>query len=255
LTAPQIEDAYVRASALMPERMRPRLESIRPEVCFEVGLSFASGATLLDLGGRAGFHCLVAQLAGMRTICVDNFSTQYLPSPRKLHFLKQAEIAAEHGVRFIEADIVDWDVPANLAFDHAMTHGCIEHLTQSPRRTYRRLSERLPIAGTFVIGAPNAANLLKRFRVPAGRNIFAKLDDWYLRERFHGHVREPILSDLAFIVRDIGLHPKSLIGRNWMKRDRFGPFKDVLDRVLQLRPTLCSNLYVVGERLSVAAPG
>ena len=76
--------------------------------------------------------------------------------------------------------------------------------------------------------------------------------DWYDRPVFRGHVREPIVGDLLYIARDMGLVDVTIMGRNWLayqarnpKVRRAAPY---VDRILQRRPTLCSDIYLLGRK-------
>ncbi len=102
----------------------------------------------------------------------------------------------------------------------------------------------------MVIGTPNAVNLRKRLAVPLGRSNWSRFEDWYDPPVFTGHVREPTVSDLERIARDVGLATWQVVGRNWLgyRRRRLGQaIATVVDRPLRLRPTLCSTLYLVGN--------
>lgn len=106
--------------------------------------------------------------------------------------------------------------------------------------------------GLFLLGAPNAANLLKRFRVPFGKNIFAKIDDWYMYEKFIGHVREPVVDDLFYICKDLELEVLTIIGRNWMGLKRIPKSMKfaghLFDKMLRICPTLCANIYIIAKK-------
>ncbi|MHC5062228.1 MAG: hypothetical protein ACYTFK_14320, partial [Planctomycetota bacterium] len=106
--------------------------------------------------------------------------------------------------------------------------------------------------GLFLLGAPNAANLLKRFRVPLGENIFAKIEDWYMYEKFIGHVREPVVADLLYICKDLELEVLRIIGRNWIGLKRVPKGMKIvgysLDKILRLFPSLCSNIFILAAK-------
>jgi hypothetical protein len=59
-------------------------------------------------------------------------------------------------------------------------------------------------------------------------------------------VREPDVDDLRYIAKDIGLTDYRIVGRNWVVNA--GPLMKVIDRLLQFRPTLCKDLYLIGFR-------
>ena len=78
------------------------------------------------------------------------------------------------------------------------------------------------------------------------------MQDWYEVERFRSHVREPDVDDLRYIAADLGLESARVIGRNWSGyRSRFRAARLVIpltDRMLRLRPSLCSDIYLVGRK-------
>ena len=93
-------------------------------------------------------------------------------------------------------------------------------------------------------------NMRKRVVVPLGRTNWSRFEDWYYPDRFHGHVREPTVADLASIAADVGLADWTIVGRNWLGYQSRGVVHiatGLVDRPLQLRPSLCANIYLVGR--------
>ena len=79
---------------------------------------------------------------------------------------------------------------------------------------------------------------------------------WYESERFRGHVREPSVADLRYIARDMGLSRVRIIGRNWQGyagRPGVRALTHLADPLLKLRPSLCSNIYLLGVKEDRAA--
>jgi hypothetical protein len=76
--------------------------------------------------------------------------------------------------------------------------------------------------------------------------------DWYEVEQFRSHVREPDVTDLRYIAADLGLKNARVIGRNWSGyRSRLRAARIItplIDRALRLRPSLCSDIYLVGRK-------
>ena len=128
----------------------------------------------------------------------------------------------------------------------------MEHWHNSPKRLFRSLASALKGGGLFIIGSPNCVNLRKRITVPFGVGKWSQIEDWYETERFRSHVREPDIADLRYIASDLGLEEVKIIGRNWTGyRSRFRVARmitPVIDRILRLRPSLCSDIYMVGRR-------
>jgi len=104
--------------------------------------------------------------------------------------------------------------------------------------------------GRFVLGVPNAVNLRKRVTVPFGRSNWSRFEDWYEEPVFFGHVREPTVADLNRIAADMGLVSWRVVGRNWLGF-RGGSAKQtvarIADPILRIRPSLCANIYLIGD--------
>src|SRR5207249_4442450 len=103
----------------------------------------------------------------------------------------------------------------------------------------------------FVLSVPNCVNLRKRLTTPLGIGGWSRMEEWYEEPVFRGHVREPSVSDLRHIANDMGLTDVSILGRNWLGLSSRSAVVRTLallsDRVLRLRPSLCSNLYLLGR--------
>ena len=164
----------------------------------------------------------------------------------------RATVHEPHGVQFIVRDLLKEEIGFDRGSIDAFTSfAMIEHLHHSPKRALRSLKSALTPRGVFFIGAPNCVNLRKRITVPFGYGKWSRLEDWYEKEEFRGHVREPDLEDLLYIVRDMGLRPVSTQGRNWIGLNHRNPVirlgTRLADRLLRIRPTLCSDIYVLAR--------
>ena len=88
-------------------------------------------------------------------------------------------------------------------------------------------------------------NLLRRNK---GRLNFLSAEPEY----FRGHVREPDVDDLHCIARDLGLEEVEIVGRNWAGLLSPNPWVRrlavVAGPVLIHRPSLCSDLYLIGRK-------
>ena len=243
--------AVDRVLALSSEYVRQIYLPMRNKIAEDVGFLASPGKTIIDLGGGIGFHSLVATHLGMRAISVDIWrlvSNRSDPNwQANNEFMK---IAADHGVKFIDVDLLKFDPKEYLQekIDLVMSVDNIEHLHHSPQGIYKRLIEFMEPGGKFLLGAPNAANILKRFRLLFGQNTFAKLEDWYLPEQFYEHVREPIVDDLLYIGRDLDLCDLKIIGRNWQGYLKYGDKLKYFEFILQPFPTLCSDIYLLATK-------
>lgn len=209
-----------------------------------------AGGRVCDLGGGWGTLALGCAAAGFRSVVVDDY--------RDPGFADDVTVAAmrglyeEHGVEVVSRDLVrdGLDFPDG-SFDAITCIDSVEHWHGSPRRVLQDAVRALKPGGRLVLGAPNCVNLRKRITVPFGRGKWSAFDDWYGHELFRGHVREPDVDDLHHIARDLGLRNARVFGRNWAGYLSTRPFVRsgtvVFDRLLRLRPSLCSDLYLVGD--------
>lgn len=222
----------------------------------EISWIYSREGTVVDLGGSSGFHASICVKLGMKAFCVDNFKVRkkgHISDHYYEHDLQAERVASELGVKFIHADMLDWEPPfLKSSIDGVMSFDNIEHLHHSPRGLYARIVECLKPGGAFLLGAPNAANILKRLRVPLGKNIYSPMEEWYMHEQFIGHVREPVVEDLLFIAKDLGLSSPCIMGRNWLGYcklpERFKTYARILDGALRLFPSLCSDIYLLSQK-------
>lgn len=205
---------------------------------------------ICDLGGGLSpFSIGCAALEFKRSIVVDDFDDsnnhKVGNEPKKLH--------KEYGVEIFERDIVEKgieDIEGN--FDIITSFDSMEHWHNSPKKLFHQVMSKLKNNGTFILGVPNCANLRKRITLPMGLGKWSSMDAWYEEEKFRGHVREPDVSDLNYIAKDMDLKNIKIFGRNWlglkspseltMKLTKiFGP-------ILNNFPSLCSDIYLVGKK-------
>jgi SAM-dependent methyltransferase len=129
----------------------------------------------------------------------------------------------------------------------------LEHLNRSPKAALHEMWKALRPGGILLIGTPNSANLRKRISAVFGRAKWSSMQDWYERPVFRGHVREPDVDDLRYIARDLRIADAPVIGRNWMGTESTRPLRraaaNLADRILRLRPQLCSDIYLLGRKL------
>ena len=208
-----------------------------------------TGIAICDVGGGVGLFSLGCATLGMRTTLVDDFrdevNVRFGPAVLDLH--------RRYGVEIVERDAVEEGIdflPSSL--DAVTTFDSVEHWHHSPKRLFASIVSVLRPGGLFVLSAPNCVNLRKRVTVPLGSGKWSPMELWYERERFRGHVREPDVDDLRYIADDMGLRNVEIYGRNWMglasERAAVALAAKALDRLLRLRPSLCSDLYLLGTK-------
>jgi len=226
-------------------------------ISFHIGLALGAAKSkphneleLCDLGGGIGLFSVGCAALGMkRVVLVDDFDD---PINHKVG----ASILDLHrnlGVEVVSRDVIDEgirDIPGY--FDIITTFDSMEHWHHSPKRLFHEVIEKLNSGGVFVLGVPNCVNMRKRITVPLGIGKWSRMQDWYEAEKFRGHVREPDVSDLTYIARDMGLTDTKIYGRNWLGYYSANPAirfaTKVMDHLLRLKPSLCSDIYLVGRK-------
>jgi len=210
-----------------------------------------SEVEICDLGGGVGlFSAGCAALGLKRTVLVDDFQD---PVNHRIGD-SILDVHRSCGVEVISCDVVtDGINDIAGAFDVVSTFDSMEHWHHSPKRLFHAVMAKLKPGGSFILGVPNCVNLRKRIAVPLGRGKWSGMQDWYESEVFRGHVREPDVSDLRYIARDLGLVKIKIYGRNWMGYLSGKPLvrlaTKIIDYPLRLKPSLCSDIYMKGVKV------
>lgn len=218
---------------------------------FQVAIALAGmpqGSLVADIGAGLGLFPPACAALGHRAICVDDFSDIGDPAWASVPGLIHQPL----GVEIVSRDVVTHGVcfPSE-SLDVITTFAAMEHFHHSPKRLLRQCVAALKPGGRLVIGVPNGENLRKRLTAPFGIS-WTQMKDWYEPDVFRGHVREPNIADLRYIARDLELVDVQVYGRNWIgyisPRRMVRTVTPYLDRLLQTRPALCSEIYIVGHR-------
>jgi SAM-dependent methyltransferase len=241
---PEVARALDTVIGLYPKDMWPEMREDAQRVIEHA--TWARGfKRVLDIGGGFGPLALVLSSLGASTAVVDTFD----------HELFEREdlraLMARLPVELIAMDATDGRLPFETSsFDAVMSYDSLEHWHHSPRRLFYDLRRVAQPGALFVLGVPNAVNARKRVAVLLGKTNWSRFDDWYGPDRFVGHVREPVVADLERMADELGLQPRTIVGRNWLgnRRGSLGrAVTAVVDAPLRLRPSLCANLYLVGR--------
>ncbi|MEY2426897.1 MAG: hypothetical protein QOI61_2469 [Actinomycetota bacterium] len=244
---------HLRAIALTyPAAVSDRQVADIPRIVDHLAILFEAvkpPATICDLGGGIGLFSIGCTFLGYRAVVVDDFSD---PINAELgdHALRPLRNA---GVRVVTRDFVRNGLGPEVGeVDAFTTFESLEHWHDSPKALLRDVAATLPDKGVLIIGTPNSVNLRKRLTTALGRTHWSSMDDWYEQPIFRGHVREPRMADLEYIIADVGLTLERKVGRNWLgyvsphRMSRL--LTPYLDRLLRPMPTLCADIYVVGRK-------
>ena len=149
----------------------------------------------------------------------------------------------------MSGDIFKMEWPfAKEEIDVITTFDSMEHWHQSPKELFHQLFGYLKHSGVLWINVPNCVNMRKRITVPLGYGKWSPMSAWYETPVFRAHVREADVDDLRYIARDLGCDHPEIVGKNWIGYR--SPHRwvrmatPVFDRLLQLHPAFCSDIYV-----------
>lgn len=202
-------------------------------------------ARVCDIGGGLGLLTPGCAAFGFKCTLVDDFRDEInLRSDNRA-----LEVHRRYGVsvlsRDLTADPLDFE-PNTFKIITAMD--VLEHLHHSPKKLLHGLKRALVPDGVLIISMPNCCNLRKRISSLLGTGHWSAMKDWYEPEIFRAHVREPNISDLRYICRDLDMNILKISGRNWLGGASYPTLRKIADPLLRLRPSLCSNLYLVAGK-------
>jgi 2-polyprenyl-3-methyl-5-hydroxy-6-metoxy-1,4-benzoquinol methylase len=250
----ELEERLTRLVGEFPEVMHRRQLGDIPRVAFHLKLALAgrepSKLAICDVGGGLGLFIVACAALGAQATLIDDFRDD-----AHLRIGEQVlEVYRRYGVETISRDVVaDGLGGYDGAFDTITAFATMEHWHHSPKKVFHQMTDALRPQGRFILSAPNCLNIRKRISWVLGTGYWSHIRDWYEPEVFRGHVREPSISDMRYIARDLALRDVCIYGRNWAgyaspsrARRLITP---LVDRPLRLRPSLCSTLYLVGSKL------
>lgn len=203
------------------------------------------GGRIADVGAGLTPHSHALTLLGYRGVLVDDFSDIWHAKA-----IDVLEWQKRDGVEVVSCDVLRGVPLDENSLDAIMTFDCLEHLHHTPKRMLQDCVRALKPGGLFFLGVPNCVNLRKRLTVPFGYGKWSPIAEWYDKEVFRGHVREPDVEDLHYIANSLGLRDVTIIGKNWLgyhsRSAIVRSLTPVADRVLQIWPSLCANIHVAG---------
>ena len=219
---------------------------------FEIGLLLRSlgdikDKSVVDVGGGWGLFAASCSALGMKSTLVEDFGD---PGKSDTGDPRQS-LPDDYGVTVMHKDVIKegFGLPPD-SIDAFTTFDMVEHLHASPKQLFHDAMKALRTNGLFLLGVPNSVNLRKRITVPLGKGNWSHFPDWYEKKVFRGHVREPDVHDLKKIAQDISLSEYKILGRNWLsymsQRYIIRTASKIAERTLNLFPSLCSNLYLLG---------
>ncbi len=253
----KLSDALRKVATQYPEDMVQGQVRDVDRITFNIGVALEAAKPkapeeleICDLGGGIGLFSVGCAAYGLkRTVLVDDFNDSVNQRVGASIF----DLHRSLGVEVISHDVVENGIQdIEGPFDIITTFDSMEHWHHSPKKLFGEVTKKLKPGGTFVLGVPNCVNMRKRITVPFGIGKWSQMKDWYEAGLFRGHVREPDVSDLRYIACDMGLVDIKIYGRNWLGYYSSKPAvrfaTKLMDYPLRLKPSLCSDLYLVGKK-------
>lgn len=231
-----------------PVEMRTYIRNNLERFVYQVEktIEFMGGrtGTLLDVGAGFSPFALICAKLGMNITIADDFGDPMHVDQSVL------AIFQKYGVRVLSGDIFRMEWPfAEGELDVITTFDSMEHWHQSPKELFHKLFGLLKQRGVLWINVPNCVNMRKRITIPLGYGKWSSMRDWYENPVFRGHVREPDVDDLRYIAKDLGCAHPVIDGKNWIGYRSPKMWIRLLtpwvDKLLQLNPALCSDIYIV----------
>lgn len=215
-------------------------------------LEVGTESKVCDLGGGVGFFAVGCARIGMTATVVDDEEDGCFMESHP-HAEGRAKIKRETPIAFIQRDLIRDGIDfVEGSFDAFTCLDVMEHFHNSPKRLFAQASHALRPGGTFVLVSPNCNDLRHRVTTVLGRGTWSSMEAWYESDVFRGHVREPSISDLRCIARDMGWEVRRILGTNFSAYIHPQPIVRKLaplwDCFAGWRPSLCGDIALVARK-------
>jgi len=203
---------------------------------------------VLDVGGGLGLFSIGLKILKIKKSTIyDDFSDTFNNNDEVKNVLKK------YNADCISVNLLDNKIFKNKKkYDVITCFHTIEHFHNSPKNLLIYLSKILKKNGLFILCCPNSNNIKKRLECFFGVYTWSNLEDYFHKDLFRGHVREPNLSDLVFFAKTMKLKKVKTYGRNFQglsSENRIISFISyIFDYPLRFFPSLCSDIYIVGKK-------
>lgn len=208
------------------------------------------GASVVELGAAPGDQIAAIADAGFRTTAVDigESSDGWSDGTEG----RMRALFNHHGVEYVQWNLeqVPYPLP-DSTFDAVVFTEVFEHLRDYPATSLHECYRLLKPNGRLFFTTPNAAYVMNRVRLMAGRSVYTPLPDWIGGVPHARHAREYLISEVQLMMKEAGLDIEFLTCRHFHTEDVVGwrrRAKEGIDRVSRHRPTLGPCMVIVARR-------
>lgn len=162
------------------------------------------GELIADVGCGIGLLALALKNLGYRVKGYDKyvFTGDDFYNKEDSEFL--IKIWQENDLEIISADILTDPLPEK-SFGGVISIATLEHQA-CPRVFLEKIVSLLDDNAWIYLATPNVANLLNRLRFLIGRSPLSNIEEFFKQAKnFSGHWREYTLTELSFMIRNVGL--------------------------------------------------
>jgi SAM-dependent methyltransferase len=217
-------------------------------------------ASVVELGAAPGDQISELSTRGFRATAVDlGIQSDEWGGGESGRML---DLYERSGVNYVQWNLEEVPYPLDDdAFDAVIMTEVYEHLREYPVRSLEEVHRILRPGGRLYFTMPNAAYLMNRFRMAAGKNVQTPLHDWIGGVPFARHAREYTFREAHELMEYASLDVVLSTSRHFQihdgREDSWAAItlKRGIDRLSRLRPELGPEIVIVARKRTSALDG